>query len=120
TPLQSQAGNLSGGQKQRLSLARALLREAPILILDEPVTQVDALTEARLGETLARVSKGKTAIIVAHRLSTVRRADLILVIEEGSIAEQGTHEELMARSSRYRELYETQYASLEAPEVQIA
>jgi ATP-binding cassette subfamily B protein/subfamily B ATP-binding cassette protein MsbA len=114
TNLQDQARNLSGGQRQRLALARALLREAPILILDEPVTQVDALTEARLNQTLARVTKGKTAFIVAHRLSTIRRADLILVIEEGTVAESGNHEALMARSSRYRTLYETQYAPLEA------
>jgi ABC-type multidrug transport system fused ATPase/permease subunit len=110
TNLQDQARNLSGGQKQRLALARALLREAPILILDEPVSHVDALTEARLNQTLARVTRGKTAFIVAHRLSTIRRADLILVIEEGAVAEQGSHDELMARSSRYRTLYETQYA----------
>jgi ABC-type multidrug transport system fused ATPase/permease subunit len=111
TNLQDQARNLSGGQKQRLSLARALLRDAPLLILDEPVTQVDSLTEARLNRTLAQITKGRTSFIVAHRLATVQRADLILVIEAGRVAEQGTHAELMARSSRYRTLYETQYAS---------
>jgi ABC-type multidrug transport system fused ATPase/permease subunit len=72
------------------------------------------VTEARLNATLDRVTKGKTAFIVAHRLSTVRRADLILVIDEGTVAEQGTHLELMARSSRYRTLYETQYEPFEA------
>jgi ABC-type multidrug transport system fused ATPase/permease subunit len=114
TDLYDQARNLSGGQKQRLALARALLREAPILILDEPVARVDALTEARLSETIARVTKGKTSFVVAHRLATVQRADLILVLEEGKLAEQGTHAELMARSRIYRALYETQYARLEA------
>ncbi|MEN8158593.1 MAG: ABC transporter ATP-binding protein [Myxococcota bacterium] len=109
TLLTDRAGDLSGGQRQRLALARAILREAPILILDEPVSAVDAITEARLDQTIARVTKGRTALIIAHRLSTVRRADLILVIEEGRIAEQGTHDELMAASSRYRTLYETQY-----------
>jgi ATP-binding cassette subfamily B protein/subfamily B ATP-binding cassette protein MsbA len=108
TPLDDRAANLSGGQRQRLALARALLRDAPILILDEPVSAVDAITEARLNETIAQVTKGRTAFIVAHRLATVRRADLILVIEEGSVVEQGTHAELMATSRRYRELHETQ------------
>jgi ABC-type multidrug transport system fused ATPase/permease subunit len=109
TLLSDKARDLSGGQRQRLALARALLREAPILILDEPVSAVDALTEARLDQTLAQVTKGRTALIVAHRLATIRRADLILVIEEGRVAEQGTHAELIASSGRYRALYETQY-----------
>jgi ATP-binding cassette subfamily B protein len=109
TLLTDRAGDISGGQRQRLALARAILRESPILILDEPVSAVDAITEARLDETIARVTKGRTALIIAHRLNTVRRADLILVIEEGRIAEQGTHEQLMAASRRYRTLYETQY-----------
>jgi ATP-binding cassette subfamily B protein len=109
TLLSDRAGDLSGGQRQRLALARAILRESPILILDEPVSAVDAITEARLDETIARVTKGRTALIIAHRLNTVRRADLILVLEDGRIAEQGTHEQLMAASLRYRTLYETQY-----------
>ena len=112
TMLSDRAGNLSGGQRQRLALARAILRDAPILILDEPVSAVDALTEARLNETIAQVTKGKTAFIVAHRLATVQRADLILVIDEGTVVEQGTHAELMATSSRYRLLHDTQYAEL--------
>jgi ABC-type multidrug transport system fused ATPase/permease subunit len=109
TVLSDKARDLSGGQRQRLALARAILREAPILILDEPVSAVDAITEARLDETIAHVTKGRTALIVAHRLATIRRADLILVIEEGRVAEQGTHAELLASSGRYRALYETQY-----------
>jgi ATP-binding cassette subfamily B protein/subfamily B ATP-binding cassette protein MsbA len=109
TPLTDRAADISGGQRQRLALARAILRESPILILDEPVSAVDAITEARLDETIARVTKGRTALIIAHRLSTVRRANLILVIEEGRIAERGTHEQLMSGSRLYRELYETQY-----------
>ena len=104
------ARDLAGGQRQRLALARALLRDAPILILDEPVSAVDALTEARLDRTIAEVTKGRTALIVAHRLATIRRADLILVIEEGRVAERGTHSELIASSGRYRALYETQYS----------
>jgi ABC-type multidrug transport system fused ATPase/permease subunit len=109
TPLSDRARDLSGGQRQRLALARAILRDAPILILDEPMSAVDAITEARLDETIAHVAKGRTALIIAHRLATIRRADLILVIDEGRIAEQGTHAELMATSGRYRMLYETQY-----------
>jgi ATP-binding cassette subfamily B protein len=115
TVLGDRAGNLSGGQRQRLALARAILRDAPILILDEPVSAVDALTEARLNETIAQVTKGKTAFIVAHRLATVQRADLILVIDEGTVAEQGTHAELMAKSTRYRRLHDTQYAEFAEP-----
>jgi len=109
TVLSDEARDLSGGQRQRLALARAILRETPILILDEPVSAVDALTEARLDQTIAQVTKGRTALIVAHRLATIRRADLILVIEEGRVAEQGTHDALIASSGRYRALYETQY-----------
>jgi ATP-binding cassette subfamily B protein/subfamily B ATP-binding cassette protein MsbA len=109
TLLSDKARDLSGGQRQRLALARAILREAPILILDEPVSAVDAITEARLDETIAQVTKGRTALIVAHRLATIQRADLILVIEDGRVAEQGTHAELVASSGRYRALYETQY-----------
>jgi ABC-type multidrug transport system fused ATPase/permease subunit len=109
TLLSDRARDLSGGQRQRLALARALLRDAPILILDEPVSAVDAITEARLDETLSQVTKGKTALVIAHRLATIRRADLILVIEAGRVVEQGTHDELMAASTRYRTLYETQY-----------
>ena len=109
TLLADRARDLSGGQRQRLALARALLRDAPILSLDEPVSAVDAITEARLDETLTQVTKGKTALVIAHRLATIRRADLILVLEAGRIVEQGTHDELMSASTRYRTLYETQY-----------
>jgi ATP-binding cassette subfamily B protein len=121
TVLEEGATNLSGGQKQRLALARGILRETPILILDEPVTQLDSITEARLNKTIARVTEGKTTVIIAHRLSTIQRADLILVIDKGKVVERGTHSELMARSGFYRNLYETQYVQCEsvisAPEV---
>ena len=111
TLLSDRARDISGGQRQRLALARALLLDAPILILDEPVSAVDAITEARLDQTLAQVSKGRTALVIAHRLATIRRADRILVLEAGRVVEQGTHDELMATSTRYRTLYETQYRS---------
>ena len=100
--------NLSGGQRQRIALARAILKNAPIFILDEPVTGLDSGTEARLNETLDRLIKGRTSFTIAHRLSTIMKADLILMIEEGRIVEQGTHEILLAKSDRYRQLYDLQ------------
>jgi ABC-type multidrug transport system fused ATPase/permease subunit len=89
-------------------LARAILKNAPIFILDEPVTGLDSSTEARLNEALVRLMKGTTSFTIAHRLSTVMRADLILMIEEGRIIEQGTHEDLLGKSDRYRQLYDLQ------------
>jgi ATP-binding cassette subfamily B protein len=109
TLLDELGGNLSGGQRQRIALARAILRNAPILILDEPVTGLDAMTEAQVRETMARLMKGKTTFVVAHRFATVTKADLILVIEEGRVTEQGTHVELLASSSLYRHFYTLQY-----------
>jgi ABC-type multidrug transport system fused ATPase/permease subunit len=113
TVLGEESNNLSGGQKQRVSLARAILRDTPILILDEPVSQLDAITAARFEQAVAHAMTGRTTFVIAHRLSTIRRADLILVIEEGKVAEQGTHAQLMAASTLYRKLYETQYARVE-------
>lgn len=108
TIVEERGANLSGGERQRIALARAILKDAPIFILDEPVTGLDAATEARLNETLDRITKGKTSFIVAHRFATIMRADLIVMIEEGRVVEQGTHEQLLARSDRYRRLYELQ------------
>lgn len=106
--LKEGGANLSVGQRQRIALARAILKNAPIFVFDEPATGLDAETEAKLNETLNRLMKGKTTFIIAHRFSTITRADLILMIEEGRIAEQGTHEQLLATSDRYRQLYELQ------------
>jgi ATP-binding cassette, subfamily B, bacterial len=108
TFVQEGGSNLSGGQRQRIALARAIVKNAPIFIFDEPVTGLDAGTEAKLNETLTRLMKGKTNVVIAHRFSTIMRADLILMIEEGRIAEQGTHERLLAKSDRYRQLYNLQ------------
>ncbi len=108
TVLKEGGANLSGGQRQRIALARAILKNAPIFILDEPVTGLDSAIEAKLNETLDRIMKGKTCFTIAHRLSTIMRADLIMMIEEGRVVEQGTHEQLLSKSARYRQLYDLQ------------
>jgi ATP-binding cassette subfamily B protein len=97
---------LSGGQRQRVAIARALLAEPRILILDDATSSVDATTEARIKEALREVMKGRTTFVIAHRLSTISLADEVVVLEDGVIAERGTHEELAARSGLYREIVE--------------
>jgi subfamily B ATP-binding cassette protein MsbA len=100
---------LSGGQKQRVSIARAILADPRILILDEATSSLDSESEALIQEGLAYLMQGRTTFVIAHRLSTVRRADQILVIENGSILERGTHEVLYAKAGRYWELYTRQH-----------
>ena len=99
---------LSGGQKQRSSIARALLKNAPILILDDALSAVDTDTEEQILRNLKANRQGKTTLIIAHRISTIQNADHILVLDEGKIAEYGTHEELMDRHGLYRGIYEKQ------------
>ena len=102
---------LSGGQRQRLALARAVLKDAPVLILDEATSAVDNETEAAIQRSLHRVAEGRTTVIIAHRLSTVRHADRILVLDGGAVAEAGSHEELLAKEGLYHRLWSVQTGS---------
>ncbi len=102
---------LSGGERQRLSIARALLKDAPVLILDEPTSALDAETEQAILQALEKLMAGRTTFIIAHRLSTVRRAHRIVVLEKGRIVESGSHEELLSRSRLYAQLHELQFES---------
>ena len=99
---------LSGGQKQRVAIARVFLKAPPILILDEATSALDSVTEARIQGAFDRLARGRTTLIIAHRLSTIRSADRILVIQDGVVAEQGSHQELLAKNGVYATLYHTQ------------
>ena len=101
---------LSEGEKQRITIARALLRDAPILILDEPTSALDVETEAQVMEAIRRLTSGRTTFIIAHRLSTIRNCDLILVLRDGTIAEEGTFAELLRRGGIFADYYQTQFA----------
>lgn len=102
--------NLSGGQKQLLTIARALLANNPLLILDEATSNVDTRTEALIQKAMDELMAGKTCFVIAHRLSTIVNSDLILVLNHGEIVEQGTHQELLKKGGFYHRLYTSQYA----------
>jgi len=109
TNLSERASNLSQGQRQLLAIARAILADPRILILDEATSSVDTRTELRIQKALLRLMQGRTSIVIAHRLSTIRDADRIIVIDQGEIVEQGNHEELLAKRGFYHRLYMSQF-----------
>jgi subfamily B ATP-binding cassette protein MsbA len=113
TMLGDRGQRLSGGQRQRIAIARAILKDSPILILDEATSELDSESEMLVQRALSNLMMDRTAFVIAHRLSTIRRADKIIVIEDGTIAETGTHQELLARGGTYARLYEMQFADLD-------
>lgn len=110
TMISEGGGNLSQGQKQLLCIARAMLSNPTMLILDEATSSIDTLTEIRVQKAFAKIMQGRTSFVVAHRLSTIKESDVILVMRDGNIIEQGTHDELLARGGFYKKLYESQFA----------
>ena len=108
--LNEDATNVSQGQKQLLCITRVMLCLPPMLILDEATSSIDTRTEIKIQEAFARMMKGRTSFIVAHRLSTIREADIILVMRDGNIVEQGKHEELLEKNGFYAKLYNSQFA----------
>jgi ABC-type multidrug transport system fused ATPase/permease subunit len=115
TQVGERGARLSGGQRQRLSLARAILKNAPILLLDEPTSALDSESEALVQEALDRFMADHTTIVIAHRLSTIKNADRVLVLDQGQIIEQGSHEELLVKGGLYQELYHKQFGLVAAP-----
>ena len=114
TVLTENGDNISEGQKQLLSIARVMLRKPPMLILDEATSNIDTRTEVRIQKAFAELMEGRTSFIVAHRLSTIRNADVILVMRDGQILEQGTHDNLLLQKGFYYELYNSQFSKTEA------
>ena len=109
SPIGESGLKLSGGQRQRLAIARALLKDAPILILDEATSQLDSESEALVQKALGNLMRGRTTLVIAHRLSTVMGADRIVVMEGGRVVDQGTHQELIERGGTYKRLYDLQF-----------
>ena len=109
--INEEANNISQGEKQLLTIARAIIKDPRILVLDEATSSVDTRLERMLQEAMQKVMAGRTSFVIAHRLSTIRSADLILVVNNGDIIEQGTHEELLAKKGAYEKLYHSQFAN---------
>ncbi len=112
--LNEEASNISQGQKQLITIARAILADPKILILDEATSSVDTRTEVQIQKAMNNLMKNRTSFIIAHRLSTIRDADLILVMNNGDIVEQGNHKELLAKGDFYADLYNSQFESAQA------
>ena len=110
TVISAGGGNISKGQKQLLTIARAFLADPKILILDEATSSIDTRTELRIQRAFAKLMRGRTSFVVAHRLSTIKESDVILVMRDGNIVEQGDHESLLAKNGFYAELYNSQFA----------
>ena len=108
--MQSESTTISAGQRQLLTIARAMLQNAPMLILDEATSSVDTRTELLIQRAMDELTKGRTSFVIAHRLSTIKNADLILVMRDGDVIESGTHEQLMEQNGFYAELYNSQFA----------
>ena len=113
TMVGERGATLSGGQRQRIAIARAIIRDTPILIMDEPSSGLDAASEKMVFEALDRLMEGRTSIVIAHRLSTIRKADVIFVVKDGRIVENGKHDELIKLGGVYAKFYEIQFRSLE-------
>jgi subfamily B ATP-binding cassette protein MsbA len=120
TVIGEQGVRLSGGQRQRISIARALLKNAPILILDEATSSLDTESEREVQAALDRLMEKRTVLVIAHRLSTVRNVDRILVLSDGEIIEEGVHRELMAKGGEYKKLYELQFQDGDRPLQEVA
>ena len=110
TVINEEGSGLSQGQKQLISIARIMLKDPPMLILDEATSSIDIRTEQRIQRAFEKIMKGKTSFIIAHRLSTIKNADVILVMKDGNVIEQGSHEQLLGQNGFYANLYSSQFA----------